>query len=148
MSGKLETDRFMQVFQRLYHISAFDDMAQLWQGETRILYYIYYHGEEEINPSELSDFLLVTRARITAALSGLRKKGYVTMEISPQDRRRMTVELTETGRSYVKEKIFLTEQRLKKLRKELGEEDAEQLIFLLEKSIGIFEQELRPAKEE
>ena len=60
---------------RLYEMEAFSCLAEFLQGELNVLYHLSQSGKSEVNPSILSDKLRVSRSRITAALSSLRRKG-------------------------------------------------------------------------
>lgn len=59
---------------RIYDMELFSSLTELVQGENHVLQYLVQHRDDEINPSLLSDHLHVSRSRITAALTGLRKK--------------------------------------------------------------------------
>ncbi|HHT84930.1 MAG TPA: HTH domain-containing protein, partial [Firmicutes bacterium] len=69
-------DRLTASLSRLYEGEAFACLAEFLQGEINILYHLAQNRGTEINPSTLSEKLRVSRSRITAALSALRKKGF------------------------------------------------------------------------
>lgn len=102
-----------------------------------MLQYLVQHRDDEINPSLLSDDLHVSRSRITAALTGLRKKGYVTMEMSEHDRRRMCVRLTVNGESLIRQKQERIEGYFEALVVGLGEKNVKEFIRLIELSLSI-----------
>lgn len=120
---------------RMYNMEAIAVLADFLQGELHVLQYLYDNKERETNPSILSAKTHVSRSRITAALTALRKKGYVTMELSEEDRRRMRVLLTENGEAYIKSKQEQVEHYFDVLVGGLGEENALHLIRLIELSI-------------
>ncbi len=122
---------------RLYDMKAFSTLADFLQGELHVLHYLSMNRHLEINPSILSDKLNVSRPRITAALSTLRKKGYVTMEMSAEDRRRISVILTPDGESFIKEKQDNVDRYFDVLAEGLGEANGSDLIRLIELSIEI-----------
>ncbi|OAB36034.1 MarR family winged helix-turn-helix transcriptional regulator [Paenibacillus glacialis] len=124
---------------KLYDMEAFSCLADFLQGELHVLHYLSQNSDLEINPSNLSDKLNVSRPRITAALSTLRKKGYVTMEMSTEDRRRVSVVLTRDGESFIKEKQDNVERYFDVLVKGLGEANGLDLIRLIELSIEIMD---------
>ena len=126
----------------IYRSSTFDEITQFWQGEMQVLYHIYGSQEEEIHPSTLSDQLGVTRARMTTALAGLRKKGLVSMQVSPRDRRHLTVALTEQGRAFIAEKAELSRNRFLTLCRRLGRENVAEMVRLIQLSVRIMEEEL------
>ncbi|WP_068496483.1 MarR family winged helix-turn-helix transcriptional regulator [Paenibacillus kribbensis] len=130
-------DQLRESVNRIYDMELFSSLTELVQGENHVLQYLVQHREDEINPSILSDHLHVSRSRITAALTGLRKKGYVTMEMSEQDRRRMCVRLTPEGESLIKQKQERIEGYFEALVAGLGEDDVKEFIRLIELSMSI-----------
>lgn len=122
---------------QLYEMKAFSVLAQFLQGETQVLFFLALHRDREINPSDLSDSLHVSRSRITATLSSLRKKGYVDMELSTEDRRRMLVTLTEAGLSQILEKQKQVDSYFDQLVAGLGEETTLQLNQIIRQCIPI-----------
>lgn len=121
----------------LYEMGAVESLAEFWQGELHVLEYLYQHCDSEVNPSVLSDALNVSRARITSALSALRKKGYVTMEMCESDRRRMRVMLTTDGKYFIEQKQKELERQFDVLINGLGEQNVLELIRLTNLSIEV-----------
>lgn len=67
-------DELRESVNRIYGMELFSSLTELVQGENHVLQYLVQHRDDEINPSLLNDHLHVSRSRITAALTGLRKK--------------------------------------------------------------------------
>ncbi|MGW8441257.1 MarR family winged helix-turn-helix transcriptional regulator [Paenibacillus sp. S33] len=130
-------DELRESVNRIYGMELFSSLTELVQGENHVLQYLVQHRDDEINPSLLSDHLHVSRSRITAALTGLRKKGYVTMEMSEHDRRRMCVRLTVDGESLIKQKQEGIEGYFEALVVGLGEKNVKEFIRLIELSLSI-----------
>ncbi|APQ58984.1 MarR family transcriptional regulator [Paenibacillus jamilae] len=130
-------DELRESVNRIYDMELFSSLTELVQGENHVLQYLVQHRDDEINPSLLSDHLHVSRSRITAALTGLRKKGYVTMEMSEHDRRRMCVRLTVDGESLIKQKQQRIEGYFEALVVGLGEKNVKDFIRLIELSLSI-----------
>lgn len=124
---------------RMYDIKAFSALAEFLQGELHVLHHLSQNSNLEMNPSILSDNLHVSRSRMTAALSTLREKAYVRMEMSEDDRRRMRVMLTPDGDSYIKEKQEKVERYFDVIVEGLGETNVMELIRLIELSVEIME---------
>lgn len=122
---------------RLYEIKAFATLSVFLQGETQVLFYLSQHTDKEINPSELSDRLHVSRSRITATLTSLRKKGYIAMELSPEDRRRMRVILTPEGGMHIREKQQQVDAYFEILVEGLGGKNVLELNRIIDLSINI-----------
>jgi len=119
----------------LYDLEVFSSMMEYCQGEMRVLLYLEINYGTEIYPSDLSDALHVTRQRITSILSSLRKKGYISMEIAVNDRRKKRVVLTEDAKKYVIAKGKWIESYFDTLIEKLGEDNAHELTRLINLSI-------------
>ena len=96
-----------------YHAVALEYMATLFQmrkrkndkkindsmhGEQFVLSFVSHRGGS-VTPSEISNAMGISTARIAAALNNLESKGLVTRSIDLRDRRRILVELTEEGKA-------------------------------------------------
>ncbi|MGI6260564.1 MAG: MarR family winged helix-turn-helix transcriptional regulator [Acutalibacteraceae bacterium] len=143
MERQLPKDRLAEALRRLYAIGELETLSHFWQGEPKILYHLYFRQNQEVNPSELSGALGVTRARITSILSSLRAKGMIHMHVSERDRRRMVVELSEKGYEKVEQECDQIRDHMQRLRSGLGDEKAEQLLSLLEQSVTLLEDGIR-----
>nr|MDD6335708.1 MarR family transcriptional regulator [bacterium] len=126
---------------RLYYMDSVTSLAVFLQGELFVLHYLNEHKGQQINPSHLSEGLHVSRSRITALLNSLRKKGLITMELSPTDRRRWCIWLTEEGEAYFQEKRKTVDAYIDKLVLGLGDQNAIDLTRLINLSVEIMEGE-------
>lgn len=66
------------------------------RGEPFALRHLRIHGTS--TPSQLASAMKASSGRISAVLSALEKKGWITREIDPKDRRNILVSITEQGR--------------------------------------------------
>lgn len=123
--------RFTDSLQRLYDTEVIASLMEFCQGEIRVLLYLYANRGKDIYPFELSDALFVSRQRITAVLSALRKKKHISMVISEEDRRRMKVMLTETGEKYIEGKQASAVANIDSLIGSLGEKNVAELTRLI-----------------
>jgi DNA-binding MarR family transcriptional regulator len=130
-------DRLTASLSRLYEGEAFACLAEFLQGEINILYHLAQNRGTEINPSTLSEKLRVSRSRITAALSALRKKGFVKLRGSEHDRRRVRVTLTPEGAEFLRRKQERVEEYFDRLVEGLGEANVLDLVRLIDLSIEI-----------
>lgn len=73
-----------------------DRFTRSGKGEPFTLRWLLHH--QTSTPSELASALRSSSGRISAVLSALEKKGLITREIDPQDRRNIKVSLTQEGR--------------------------------------------------
>lgn len=124
---------------KVYFMDAFSELTEFLQGELRVLYFLSINRDKEINPSILSDKLHISRPRITAALTTLRKKGYVSTEMSKDDRRRICVILTKEGLSFIQGKQKKVEKNFELFAKGLGEENSLELIRLIDLIVNVME---------
>ncbi|MHB1454260.1 MAG: MarR family winged helix-turn-helix transcriptional regulator [Saccharofermentanales bacterium] len=142
MEKKELRNRLTASLAQMYDIEAIGSLAEFLQGELHVMQYLSDHKGQEINPSILSAQLHVSRPRITAALSALRKKGYVTMEMSDHDRRRMRVMLTDSAEALVRSKHKNVEGYFDILVDGLGEDNVLQLIRLIDLSVETMNKKL------
>jgi DNA-binding MarR family transcriptional regulator len=134
-------NKLIAILSQMYDTVAFTSLAEFLQGELHVMYNLYINRNTEINPSALSESLHVSRSRITAALSNLREKGYITMEISEIDRRRMCVRLTEEGESFIEGKMYNVQKYFDALISGMGEKNINELIRLIELGTEIMDKE-------
>ena len=130
---------------RLNRTAAFSCLREMTEGEVAALRLIRRAGGGT-TPSQISGSLGVSRARVANILSCLRKKGYVEMDISATDRRRMDVVLTEAGGRALDEKIARSMQACDEFIDALGEEDAAELNRILQKTAGMEQDAPAPHK--
>ena len=72
------------------------EMAKGAKGEPFAVQELYRKGP--LTPSQLAASMKTTTGRVSALLSALEKKGQITRESDPDDRRVVHVNLTEAGR--------------------------------------------------
>ena len=106
------------------------------RGEMAMLGFIYAK-KRGVSPSELSENLNVTTARVANTLKTLEKKGYVTRQLDESDRRRIVVNITPAGTEF-----FVRTHRegingLCALVRELGEEDSREFIRIAGRMITL-----------
>ena len=124
---------------KMYEMDVFRNLAIFLQGEVQVLFYLGQNIGREINPSELSDNLHVSRPRITATLASLRKKKYVSMELCKDDRRRMLVTLTPIGLDFIKDRQKQVERYFDLLVEGLEKDNVLELNRLIERSIQVMQ---------
>lgn len=128
-------NELIDVFTRFYNMGAMADLMEFCQGELRVLNYLTVTQYiDDCIPSKISTALHVTRSRITSALNSLRKKGFIAMEICENDRRKMLVRLTETGRSHLQHKKCQAEAFIDHFIRNIGEAKARQFMEILDQT--------------
>lgn len=124
-------DALIQQLWRMNKMDIVTHLREFIEGELATLWFLNVRGDTTVIPSMISDNLRISRARTAIILRTLREKGYVTMDISEQDRRKMTVVLTDAGRRYLNEKYDFLLEYFDKYIEVLGAENIEELTELL-----------------
>lgn len=113
-------------------------MDEFVQGERFVLNYLADKGGAAL-PSELSAVMNLTTARVAAVLRTLEHKGLVTRHQDDQDRRRIRVQLTSCGLTQVLEERAKVHAMLEELLSELGKEDAQAFLRIINRIVEIGE---------
>lgn len=116
--------------------------SDLYQGEIAILLGIKNAQMEKhpiSSPSELSDNLGISRPNMTGILNSLEKKGYLTRELCPDDRRKLLIVLTEKGEKVACEKFEAFWDIIQYVSDRLGPEESARFAGYLEKVQAIIQ---------
>jgi DNA-binding MarR family transcriptional regulator len=87
-------------------------------------------------PAELADLAQISRASVTGLLDSLEKDGFVRREHDTQDRRMVSVYLTEQGHTFLDTFLPPHFKMMSGLMNVLDSEEQAQLLLLLEKLIS------------
>ena len=136
----------MTALEQLYQLPAFSDLAALLQGEARVLQYLALRRGEDVYPSELAQGQVLQhpglpRPRITAALSSLRRKGFLTLTPSQEDRRKVFVRVTEDGMAQIGGQYATVRGYFDRLLAGLGPEDSRELSRLVGRCAQVMKEE-------
>lgn len=112
------------------------------RGEHFVLNYISEH-QENVTPSDISNEMGITSARIAAALNSLEKKGLIIRSIDPQDRRRILIDMTDSGKEQVRNHYENVLNTTTNMMRHLGEEDAKHYIRIMKKMAEFKNEECR-----
>lgn len=99
-------------------------------GEISVLQYLARKGGDVI-PSEISDVMQVSSARVAAALNSLEDKGLITRQIDMSDRRRILVRLTSAGDRQAAENRERVLSNVTEVLRGLGEQDAQEYVRIM-----------------
>lgn len=124
--------RLIGSLEKIYYMEEFTQLIEFLQGELYVLQYLDTNKSETNNPSVLSDQLHISRPRITAAISALRKKGYVEAVTSDQDRRKVFVSITDEGRRFLEGKREKVIDSFQEFIHSIGEENTLELIRIID----------------
>lgn len=99
-------DELAFVSRAVHHMGELSiDDAGLSFAQYRVLLQLFFAeqvgGQEQLNPSEISDRQGVSRNTMSASIRSLEEASLVTRTLDERDRRRFNISLTETGRSLV-----------------------------------------------
>lgn len=121
--------QYTHQFQKGHHQKRIDGIMR---GETFVVVYIARKGRCVL-PSEISTEMNISSARIAAALNSLEKKGLITRQIDVDDRRRILVDLTPSGKELAERHRQTALNTTIRMLESLGEKDAKELVRIMEK---------------
>ncbi|GAC1356186.1 MAG: hypothetical protein NVSMB38_37430 [Ktedonobacteraceae bacterium] len=107
----------------------------LSDGKLVILILLRHAPDHSLTPSELADRCEVTRGTITGLLDGLERSGLIARKNHPEDRRMLTIQLTEQGLAFIDEMMPQHFQRFGEMikRTDLSQEELQQFMTILKK---------------
>lgn len=126
------TDDAIRELEKIINSNAFDEFTKITKGETFVLKMLFKR-KEAVSPTELSKSLNSSKARISAILNSLDKKGEIKREIDLQNRRNIKVTLTEAGKEHIIQEIENAYNLFEKYFTKLGEKDSKEFIRILKK---------------
>ena len=94
-----------------------------------ILYYVSI-AEEDISQQELQELMMFPKQTINSAVSGLVKKGYVSLEMIPGTRNRKRILLTKEGEAFTENTVGKLVKAEINAMSEMGDEKMQQYIEL------------------
>mgnify|MGYP005768051403 CR=1 FL=1 len=105
-------------------------LQEITKGEMAMLGYLVYE-ENETTPTELSNQLNLSTARVANTLNSLEKKGYVERVHDSVDRRKVIVHITQKGSDTFREKEKQASQEMQEILDMLGEDDARAFLRIM-----------------
>ena len=133
MDYKELASEFMQNMQKMHKLRQASPQKQIdesMQGEHFVLQFISSH-KGYVLPSEISNEMGISSARIAATLNGLERKGLITRQIDISDRRRILVDLTPEGKTLVEQHHKEAMEMITKMLSKLGEHDALEYVRII-----------------
>jgi len=123
---------FMESMQLMRQKGAHKHLSESIKGETFVLRHIALH-DGDLQPSELSQQVGVSSARIANTLNSLEDKGLIARQIHEDDRRRIKVVLTPAGEEYAKKSHKIVVKTTADMLEFLGERDAKEYVRITHK---------------
>lgn len=119
----------------LDHLPFGIELSEMSGGEYFALS-LLHANPSPIHPSDLSRAMNVSTARIAALLKHLEEKGWIERNPDKEDERKVSVTLTEKGKTLIAEKRRKILSRLCRILEALGPNDAFEYIRLQKKLIS------------
>ncbi|HIR94352.1 MAG TPA: MarR family transcriptional regulator [Candidatus Egerieimonas intestinavium] len=111
------------------------------RGEGHILRFLAQAGSE-MPAGQLSRISGLSVSRVTNILNSLEKKALIRRRADQEDRRRVFISLTDTGRTFIEEKYQEVVEAYEKAFRRLGERDSLEYIRLIKKFSAIMSEEV------
>lgn len=150
--GKDLSVEFITVAHRFKRVSMNNIFPEVSRGEFWVLKMI--HGGckkaedgKGVYVSHIAKHLKVTPSAISRMLRGLEEKGFIERQVDKEDRRNTYVFLTEKGEEIRQKVEAEMNQFSKDVIASMGEEEAEQLLELLNKLVDTMEVEVKKYQE-
>ncbi|KAB8294340.1 MarR family winged helix-turn-helix transcriptional regulator [Bifidobacterium avesanii] len=106
------------------------DMVRGNHGEPFVLHELMLRGT--MTPSQVADALCASSGRVSTLLSALEKKGFVTRDVDPDDRRVVHVNLTPAGREKAHADLDEMRDAMCWIFSQMGERRTREFVDLLE----------------
>ncbi|MDR2833506.1 MAG: MarR family winged helix-turn-helix transcriptional regulator [Streptococcaceae bacterium] len=126
---------FMQTLKSTNRSKMMGNMNQYSKGENAVLAQLFHHDQEEIAPSDLSKCTHTSTARVASILNSLEEKGFVTREISKEDRRKIIVKITEAGKEEALKNKKIILGNISTIFEKMGKEETEHFLRTFEKFV-------------
>ena len=136
-----------ELFGQLFHFSHAikPDFRNATRGEMAVILMLHLAQEADeppLTPSVIAERAHLTSARTANVLRSLEEKGWVTREHATDDRRRVTVSLTEAGDAERVRRRREFEEQATAFLARLGEDDAREAIRILKRCNQIVEEDM------
>lgn len=127
-----EIARELLALQALFaHLPQAAALSEMLHGENLALYHLYCN--DTACPTQLSQVMHVSTARIAALLRHLEEKGWVARSPAADDERRVRITLTAAGHALVQEKVACAHACICRLLSPLRPAEAQQYFHLQKK---------------
>ncbi|MDR2832895.1 MAG: transcriptional regulator [Streptococcaceae bacterium] len=128
---------FMQALKSTNKSKMMGNMNQYSKGENAVLAQLFHQDQEEIAPSELSKCTHTSTARVATILNSLEEKGFVTREISKEDRRKIVVKITEAGKKEALKNKVIILGNISTIFEQMGEEETQHFLRTFAKFVDL-----------
>lgn len=123
---------YMEAMFHMRKVNSHKEIHNSVHGENFVLFFVSQNGGKAI-PSDISNEMGISSARVAAALNSLEKKGLIIRRIDAQDRRRILIDLTDSGKEQVKNHYQMVMNMVKNMLQYLGENDAREFLRIMKR---------------
>lgn len=123
---------YMETMYYMRKVNSHKQIHDSVHGENFVLFFISQNGGKVI-PSDISNEMGISSARVAAALNSLEKKGLIARRIDAEDRRRILIDLTDLGKEQVESHYRMIMSMIKNMLQYLGEKDASEFIRIMKR---------------
>lgn len=142
--SNIDVDKFINTFENLARIERHNQtIIGVKKSEARILLCVDFlakKNEGTVNISQISKKLLITPPSTTEFVKNLINKGYLEKHINPNDKRSISISLTDNGQKLVDSLTQYFNSLFSGIIEKLGVEQSNLLIELLDKVNSYFDE--------
>lgn len=131
-------EKFIKSLIGIYNLDIINYFINFLKGEQAVLFALYI-GDEH-NPSKISEKLGITKSRMSNIITKLLEKDMVETKSDILDRRKIVINLKESGRKFIKEKEIEILTIFEIFYLSMGETKIKQLSELLEETTLIMKE--------
>lgn len=129
-------NKFFETSCNLKKLRQQKSINESFKGEIFALLYLKNKGEY-ILPSDISDEMEISTARVTAILNNLEDKKLIERKIDKKDRRKIQVKLTILGEEKANKHNEDVIQHIVDMFKLLGKEDSREFVRIVSKIVNL-----------
>lgn len=131
-------DKRLEQFNRIMHSlhkhkMGVKDTCNIQPSEFPILKLLYAYKGKPVTITEISEKIQISKPAVSQIINALEDKGFVKRVYTKSDRRVVYVEITDQGNELIEIAIKKKNETFNKLLQQLGDEDAETFLRILEK---------------
>lgn len=141
----IQEEEIKHILEKMKNIAAkFQPMKLLSIGEFALLSIIYNTSKEvdKIKSSDISEKLNISKPAASRMLNVVEEKGYIKRYMEKEDRRVVTISITQAGIDVYKNEINEYNKVCNRIVSKMGQKDMENFSFLVDKFFDIIAQEL------
>lgn len=140
MNSYLSAKKFIDMRFKISRLNKPKTLMTIPNGEYAALNYINIHGGKVL-PCDMAKDICVSSARIAVLLKGMENKGLIEKKPDENDKRKLSVIITEKGLKKLNAKLNEYTEALSEIFEKLGEQDSEDFLRISEKFIDLINNE-------